>query len=59
MVMMLEVVKCVGVLKVIVLWVLLGNGYVSQEIKDWVFKVVVESGYWFNLLVCNLVIKIM
>lgn len=37
MMMMLEVVKCVGVLKVIVFCVFLGNGYVSQEIKDCVF----------------------
>lgn len=37
MMMMLEVVKCAGVLKVTVSCVLLGNGYVSQETKDCVF----------------------
>lgn len=57
MMMMLEVVKCVGVLKVIVFCVFLGNGYVSQEIKDCVFQVVEESGYCLNLLVCNLLVK--
>lgn len=50
-------VKKVGVLKVIVLCVLLGKGYVSDVIKESVFKVIEEMGYWLNLLVRNLVIN--
>lgn len=54
---MLEVAKRVGVLKAIVFRVFLGNGYVSQEIKDRVFQAVEESGYRLNLLARNLSAK--
>ncbi len=42
---MLEVAKRAGVSKATVSRVLSGNGYVSQETKDRVFKAVAESGY--------------
>ncbi|STT05968.1 ascBF operon repressor [Klebsiella pneumoniae] len=47
---MLEVAKRAGVSKATVSRVLSGNGYVSQETKDRVFKAVAESGYRPNLL---------
>lgn len=50
---MLEVAKRAGVSKATVSRVLSGNGYVSQETKDRVFKAVAESGYRPNLLARN------
>ncbi len=47
---MLEVAKRAGVSKATVSRVLSGNGYVSQETKDRVFKAVAESGYHY--LIC-------
>ena len=54
---MLEVAKRAGVSKATVSRVLSGNGYVSQETKDRVFKAVAESGYRPNLLARNLATK--
>ena len=54
---MLEVAKHAGVSKATVSRVLSGNGYVSQETKDRVFKAVAESGYRPNLLARNLATK--
>ncbi|MGK0601734.1 LacI family DNA-binding transcriptional regulator [Yokenella regensburgei] len=51
---MLEVAKRAGVSKATVSRVLSGNGYVSQETKDRVFKAIEESGYRPNLLARNL-----
>ena len=50
---MLEVAKRAGVSKATVSRVLSGNGYVSQETKDRVFKAVAESGYRPNLLMLH------
>ncbi|QZN96798.1 LacI family DNA-binding transcriptional regulator [Symbiopectobacterium purcellii] len=50
----LEVAKKAGVAKSTVSRVLSGNGYVSQETKDRVFKAIEESGYRPNLLARNL-----
>ena len=50
---MLEVAKRAGVSKATVSRVLSGNGYVSQETKDRVFKAVAESGYLPKFLVKN------
>lgn len=49
--------KARGVSKATVSRVLSGNGYVSQETKDRVFKAVAESGYRPNLLARNLATK--
>jgi LacI family transcriptional regulator, asc operon repressor len=54
---MLEVAKRAGVSKATVSRVLSGNGYVSQETKDRVFKAIDESGYRPNLLARNLATK--
>lgn len=54
---MLEVAKRAGVSKATVSRVLSGNGYVSQETKDRVFKAIEESGYRPNLLARNLATK--
>jgi len=51
---MLEVAKRAGVSKATVSRVLSGNGYVSQETKERVFKAIDESGYRPNLLARNL-----
>lgn len=54
---MLEVAKRAGVSKATVSRVLSGNGYVSQDTKDRVFKAIAESGYRPNLLARNLATK--
>lgn len=54
---MLEVAKRAGVSKATVSRVLSGNGYVSRETKDRVFKAVAESGYRPNLLARNTATK--
>ncbi len=54
---MLEVAKRAGVSKATVSRVLSGNGYVSQETKERVFKAIEESGYRPNLLARNLATK--
>ncbi|WP_192457004.1 LacI family DNA-binding transcriptional regulator [Musicola keenii] len=50
----LEVAKRAGVAKSTVSRVLSGNGYVSQETRDKVFKAIAESGFRPNLLARNL-----
>lgn len=52
-----DVVKVVGVLFIIVLCVLNNWGYISEKIKDKVYKVMEEINYFLNDLVCFLFYK--
>lgn len=49
-----DVVKIVGVFFIIVLWVLNNCGYISEKIKEKVYRVMEEINYFLNDLVCFL-----